>query len=376
MSSSRPPRWWSRLLRKQLLLVAAVGVIVLAVCAPAFADDEPPARAAVPPDTTALARASIVAGRLDDALRLLGRTIMSDRSADERATAFEMRAVVDRWVALGGTIAPRSAPAPLPGTGAGAGAATDEASAASPDAWESAFAVSRARLVAGSFQDAAPGFSLLVGSARTQHQWQRAYAMASLASELVAKDVVLRVGRSAPPAHAAAADHSPDGAPRSQHRHWYGWQTLIVDGMSILVVPVVAAKADSSAGTGLAVGGYFLGGPIVHWAHGQVGKGFGSLGLRVGLPVAGALGGMLAARAASDCISYCSVAFGLIGGAFGVAAALVIDPAVLAYERVDEEPSVARARQKPAPALSRVALSPLAAPRKEGGFDLGVGGTF
>ena len=142
MSSSCPPRWWSRLLRKQLLLVAAVGVIVLAVCAPAFADDEPPARAAVPPDTTALARASIVAGRLDEALRLLGRTIMSDRSADERATAFEMRAVVDRWVALGGTIAPRSAPAPLPGTGTGAGAATDEASAASPDAWESAFAVS------------------------------------------------------------------------------------------------------------------------------------------------------------------------------------------------------------------------------------------
>ena len=368
MSSPRAPRWWSRLLRKHLLLAAAVGIIVLAACAPALADDEAPARAAVPPDTTALARASIVGGRLDEALRILGRMIISDRSADERATAFELRAVVDRWVALGATIAPRSAaePAPLPGYG------TDEGSSASADAWESAFAVSRARLVAGNFQDAGPGFSLLIGSARTQHQWQRAYAMASLASELVAKDVVLRVGRPAPAAKSAT--EQPSAAPRKQHTHWYGWQTLIVDGLSLVVVPVVAAKSESSAGAALAVGGYVLGGPIVHWAHGEVARGFGSLGLRVGLPVVGALGGALAEGAGSNCRSYCGLAGGLVGGAFGVLAALVIDPAVLAYERVDDEPSVARS--KPAPARSNVALSPLAAPRKEGGFDLGLGGTF
>ncbi len=366
MSSSSAPRWWSRIVRKQLLVAAAIGVLLLAVCAPALADDSASVvRPAVPPDTTALARASIVAGRLDEALRILGRVVTSERSEDERATAAEMRAVVDRWVALGGMIAARSAaePAPLPGTG------TAEATASTADAWESAFAVSRARLVAGNFQDAAPGFSLLIGSARTQHQWQRAYALASLSSDLVAKDLVLRVGRAAPSAAPSAAELPP----ARKHAHWYGWQILIVDGMSLLVMPVMAARTGSSGVVALAVGGYALGGPIVHLAHGEVARGFGSLGLRVGLPLVGALGGAMVEG--SSCHGeLCGLRGAAIGGALGVVAALVIDPAALAYERVEDEPAVAKA--KPSPKRSNVALSPLASPRKEGGFDVGVGGAF
>lgn len=362
---SAPPRWWSRLVRKQLLLAAAIGVIVLAVCAPALADDTAPTvRPAVPPDTTALARASIVAGRLDEALRILGRVVGSDRPEDERATAAEVRSVVDRWVALGGTLAPRSAgePAPLPGAG------TTDATATTPDAWESAFAVSRARLVAGNFQDAGPGFSLLIGSARTQHQWQRAYALASLSSELVAKDLVLRVGRAAP----AAAEPSP-APPARKHTHWYGWQTIIVDGMSLLVMPVMAAETNSSSVVALAVGSYALGGPIVHLAHGEIARAAGSLGLRVGLPFVGAIGGAMVEG--SSCHGeFCGLRGAVLGGALGVLAAVVIDPAALAYERVDEDSSVAKA--KVAPKATSVALSPLASPRKEGGFDVGVGGVF
>lgn len=365
MSSSSPPRWWSRLLRKQLLVAAAIGVIVLAVCAPAFADETVPVVRQVPPDTTALARASIVGGRLDEALRILDKVIVAaDRPEDERATAAEIRAVVDRWVALGGAIVPRSAaePAPLPGTG------TADAPASTPDAWESSFGVSRARLVAGNFQDAGPGFSLLIGSARTQHQWQRAYALASLSSELVAKDLVLRVGRA--PAAPTAAESPASPLQKRTHSHWYGWQTLMVDGVSLLVMPVVAAKAESTSALYLVVGGYALGGPVVHLAHGEIGRAAGSLGLRVAMPFLGALAGVMVqgdCRGDFGCISGA-----IIGGGLGVVAAVVIDSAVLAYERVEDEPAVA----KTPPKRSGVALSPLAGPRKEGGFDVGVGGVF
>ncbi len=370
MLSALALRWWSRLIRKQLLGAAAIGMLLLAVRAPALADDNAPApRPAVPPDTTALARASIVAGRFDEALRILDKVaIASDRSEDERGTAAELRAVVDRWVALGGTIAVRSAaePAPLPGTD------TADDTAATPDAWESAFAVSRARLVAGNFQDAGPGFSLLLGSARTQHQWQCAYALASLASELVAKNLVLRVGHAAPAA-AAAADRTPAAPPR-KHSHWYGWQTIIVDGMSLLVVPAMADETKSTSLLALGVGGYALGGPIVHLAHGEVARGAASLGLRVGLPFLGALGGaMVDGNSCSGEI--CRMDRVVLGGALGVLAAVVVDSAALAYERVQDEPAAAKATP-PSPRRSRVALSPLAGPRKNGGFDVGIGGVF
>ncbi|HSO40490.1 MAG TPA: hypothetical protein VLT33_48520 [Labilithrix sp.] len=366
MPLSRAPRWWSRLLRKQLLVVAAVGVIILAACAPALAD-EPAPRAAVPPDTTALARGAIVAGRLDEAVRLLSRLVMSERPEDERAAAFEMRAVVDRWIALGATIAPRTAaePAPLPGSGA------DDAAPA-PDAWESAFAVSRARLAAGSFQDAGPGFALLLGSARSSHQWLRANALASLASELVAKDMVLRVV--VRPARVASPEVAAPSVVRT-HTHWYGWQTLLVDGASLLVLPAVAMTSDSAGGGLLLVagGGYLLGGPIVHLAHGEVARAFASLGLRAGLPLVGGFVGVAAAK--ENCRGeLCGLGGAFVGAALGMVAATIIDPAALAYEKVEDESSARSDR--PAPVRSRVALSPLAGPRKEGGFDVGLGGTF
>lgn len=83
MSSSPAPRWWSRIVRKQLLVAAAIGVLVLAVCAPALADDSASVvRPAVPPDTTALARASIVAAPVIDPA-----VLAYERVEDEPAVA-------------------------------------------------------------------------------------------------------------------------------------------------------------------------------------------------------------------------------------------------------------------------------------------------
>lgn len=53
--------------------------------------------------------------------------------------------------------------------------------------------------------------------------------------------------------------------------HWYGYQTLAID---FAVLALLGAPPA-------AVATYFLGAPVVHFMHGNVGRGFGSLGLRL-----------------------------------------------------------------------------------------------
>ena len=81
---------------------------------------------------------------------------------------------------------------------------------------------------------------------------------------------------------------SPDGQyQQRRHRektHWYGLQNLIVDG-GVIVGGLVLTGATNEAGGVVLVTGYFFGGPIVHWSHGQVGRGFASLGIRVAAPL-------------------------------------------------------------------------------------------
>ena len=78
-----------------------------------------------------------------------------------------------------------------------------------------------------------------------------------------------------------------------------------------------------------------LGGPVVHAAHEQWGNAGLSLGLRLGAPVVGALGGYLVGSAAcprDDSDVPCSVvgaSLGLLGGA---ATAIILDATLIAYE--------------------------------------------
>ena len=153
-----------------------------------------------------------------------------------------------------------------------------------------------------------------------------------------------------------------DGEPRTT---WYGWQTLLIMGVS---TPLVAAY-----GTGLA--GFTFGGPIVHWAHGHVGRGFGALGLNLGLTAVGGLVGAGALCAGGSCngeLGNLGLAFGLaIGGGIGLLTANIIDVAVLSHEPV--EPAVdydARPRRHPRlTVVPQVSFSPDRA-------HLGVAGVF
>jgi hypothetical protein len=130
--------------------------------------------------------------------------------------------------------------------------------------------------------------------------------------------------------------HDPRNERPVTKRRWYGWQTLVMDAVSI---GLILAALDDDVGNGAAIAGlvgYGFGAPIVHVAHGQPGKAFASLGLRVGAPFVGArfCGGI------ANCTGeggLRDVIFGLLSGA---AAAITIDAAVIANE--DVEPTAPR----------------------------------
>jgi hypothetical protein len=164
---------------------------------------------------------------------------------------------------------------------------------------------------------------------------------------LLATALALALALPARAAHAEAQQPlAPDDAPAltGSERRWYGWQSLLVDGASVSLLAVdgalisMAARGDATFDAGatllvLAPGvlggfGYLLGGPVVHWAHGKVGTGFLSLGLRVVAPLAGLGVGALIPGVAG----YDNTVGGLIGTGAGAGAAMVIDDTLLAHE--------------------------------------------
>jgi hypothetical protein len=127
----------------------------------------------------------------------------------------------------------------------------------------------------------------------------------------------------------------------------YGHQTLISDGIAALLIASAFTRDDPYSGLMLVVAGadiYALGGPIVHFANRQVGNGFKSLGLRVGLPYLGAMAGnligpkdQLVCDGGDGCGSSKSSAIGIVVGAgLGAIAAVAIDARFLAKKRVTE----------------------------------------
>lgn len=138
---------------------------------------------------------------------------------------------------------------------------------------------------------------------------------------------------------------------------WYGWQTLLgLAGSHALLV--AGAVANQPVVIGVGISGHFFVGPITHWAHGHVGRGFGALGINVGVPLGGALLGVALGSPGGDT----GLAVGGVIGAFvGVVVAPIIDVVALSYEPV--EPSTKdSARLTP----SRVSLVPLLGPGQKG----------
>lgn len=112
---------------------------------------------------------------------------------------------------------------------------------------------------------------------------------------------------------------------------------MTVDGAAVLLVVSSTFTAEWGGIGGVAT--YVVGPPLVHIAHGHIGKGLADMGLRVGLPLLfGAIG-----YAAGDpnCHGdgfFClppAVGDAMIGGLIGYAGAVVVDAVLLAREDVE-----------------------------------------
>jgi hypothetical protein len=130
-------------------------------------------------------------------------------------------------------------------------------------------------------------------------------------------------------------------------KEWYGMPIVVTDiaALGIFLGGMVAADRGSDVGSGImlaGVGAYVLGGPIVHLTEHNVGKGFASLGLRAGAPLAGALTGAIvggvigSGRNCGGKNDTCALADLAVGGVVGLIAgglvAMVIDDAGFAYK--------------------------------------------
>ncbi|MDC0745672.1 hypothetical protein [Polyangium mundeleinium] len=102
--------------------------------------------------------------------------------------------------------------------------------------------------------------------------------LASLLTTLAATTAV-SAAEPAPPM-AAYALPSVEGS----REVWYGWQTLTIAGASLGVgtVPAVVFGVHPYVWP-LSLSGMVFGGPIVHWKHGRVGRGFAVLGMNIGI---------------------------------------------------------------------------------------------
>jgi hypothetical protein len=131
----------------------------------------------------------------------------------------------------------------------------------------------------------------------------------------------------------------------TERRRWYGWQTLITDGISLSALVVGGAiEGQESGGPGggttsllwLGFLGYEAAPAVVHAAHRNPGRAFASMGIRLGMPLAGAF---LGASLASNCNrNLCEAGGAGVGVMLGMAGAIVIDAAVFSYDDAKRAP--------------------------------------
>jgi hypothetical protein len=143
-----------------------------------------------------------------------------------------------------------------------------------------------------------------------------------------------RAGSRAESAVPAPISHEPGPT------HWYGWQILASDAASLLVA-TVGTRAEGSASHYSAFGGllgYAAAPPLIHLLHDQGQRALGSVGMRLGFPVAGAAIGVVAS---SGCVGddeedLCQVSWGALGFLIGTLSAIALD-AALARESVPRQ---------------------------------------
>jgi hypothetical protein len=175
----------------------------------------------------------------------------------------------------------------------------------------------------------------------------------------------------------ASADEpvAAEPTPAARETEWYGYQTIATDAAAVGLASLSHAGKAAGAIT------YLIAAPVIHVAHGSIGKGVGDLGIRLVSPLTGALAGLLLGGLAGgkDTNSFgvlgaeaTGAAYGLIIGA-GLASAL--DATVLARREVSAANEKGAAPPPPARDAARVRVLPTVSPSSTGAT-AGVVGTF
>jgi len=185
--------------------------------------------------------------------------------------------------------------------------------------------------------------------------------------------LALAIALALPGGEALAQWRSPDSwqpAPTSSQTEdrvtkRYGIQILLMDAGVI----TTAIATEQGA---VFVGGYLLGGPLVHVANGNPKQAVGSLLLRAGLPTGGILLGAIAAESHCEHSDemFCGLGEIAAGMLVGMVTATVIDAAVLAKKttKVERDPALF--------SVGSVAANPDVRVTREGSVTLGFTGRF
>lgn len=308
-------------MRRLRTAIATTLLVGMSLLGEARADDQAQARVE--------ARRAIVAGDLPRAQSIL-RAAPSDAGAAERAATAELLYVIDLWSSTG---------RPPAVTGANDAPAPD-----AEDDWQRSFSNARSLLVDGRYAEAARRFDALVGSAPDLVAGARAAELRALAREAAPN-----VQPTPPAAKPTKAEQPPPEKPGKveTETRWYGWQTLLSDGLAVVAMPLAPP---------LGAGLYFLGAPTIHIVHLEGFNVLKSLGIRVISPVVGGLIGIAAAEGCSGFL--CELEGGAWGVIIGAGVAVVVDAAFIAREDVPVEKKTAK-------------IVPIITPGR-----VGVGGTF
>jgi hypothetical protein len=129
----------------------------------------------------------------------------------------------------------------------------------------------------------------------------------------------------------------PAEAPPERRTVHYGYQTFLADGAWVLATAAIARSDSTGDGAGTVVMlGYYGAAPIVHLANHNRDGALKSLGLRVLLPVAGAVGGLVLASDGDGDDDGMAPIFGMMAGlGIGALSAMVIDWTVLSKRSIE-----------------------------------------
>jgi hypothetical protein len=172
---------------------------------------------------------------------------------------------------------------------------------------------------------------------------------------------------------------------RPTTRSFYGWEILVTGEVGASLVSLSVMLPDKPLDSVVSSGGfilgmplYMLGGPIVHWTHGNFNKGLISFGGNAAFALVGGLAGQ-SIRCAGDTDRDCDTKGFFTGLAVGALIAPIVDAVVLGWEYVpvDDYVTTAKGPATPSGAGRRAwSLSPTWRVGPRGSFELGLVGRF